>query len=395
MTFRPDDLFARAKAEADIIAVAGVKFTGHGWRRRGPCPLCGHGRGRKHGHAFVADIRAKRFECFVCGERGDVIDLERLLHGLAGEAPIEAARRILGERRTDAFVTPVARFPDIEPEGPRFSDEYARTLLRESVPASGTLVQRYLMARGISGRVLVEAVRRLRFHPAAYHSGPRHRAVTHPAMVAAVVVCGADGNPRWTGGAHVTYLRRDGSGKAHVPEGEKAKKMWGRQHLDGLAGGAWLSGIGSDGDLMVAEGIETALSMAMLHDGPARVAAALSLGRLQGVIQKDRFGRIDPDMPRIAADAHAFVWPPPSENPWNRVWIGVDNDMSPLTVKVRAAQGGTTERILGPEERARLCATLSRAAWDRTGVEVRTVAPDAGEDFNDKLQRILRDRVSV
>ena len=125
---------------------------------------------------------------------------------------------------------------------------------REARPIAGTPAERYLRRRGVTAP-LGEA---LRFHPACWH-GPTAR--RHPAMVARVE--GADGFA-----VHRTYLAPDGSGKAAL---EPAKMM-----LGATAGGA-VRLLGGHRRLVVAEGIETALSLASgLLDGPMSLRAALS-----------------------------------------------------------------------------------------------------------------------
>jgi len=83
----------------------------------------------------------------------------------------------------------------------------------------------------------------LRFHPEAWHGATARRI---PALVA--LVNGGDGFA-----VHRTYLRADGSGKAAV---DPPKAM-----LGAVAGGAVRLTDGP-GPLVVAEGIETALSLA-------------------------------------------------------------------------------------------------------------------------------------
>ena len=378
-------LFDRAKREADIVLVYGGTLYGQRNKRRGPCPLCGNGKGKKTGHAFEVDIGRNTWRCYSCDEPGgSVIDLEHLLHSKAGETIVDAARRLVGD--TPMRAERVQPEPVLIPEGESFAERFASQILKESVPATNTLVGRYLMNRGIFGKVLIGALKVLRFHPRVYHSGPASNPRTYPAMIAQVVVPDLLGNPIPTGGIHVTYLARDGSGKAHVPEGEKAKKMWGPQHLNGLPGGVWLGPVpdaGSDQWTVVAEGIETALSVAILHNEPCFIGAALSLGRLQGGWQGDKYGRYNPDLPTSDPERPAFTWPGA-----RRVLIGLDHDMSPIRVRVRKPHGGTGQRILGPTERARLCGALAKAAWGRAGADtVRSLAPDLGDDFNDRLRR--------
>ncbi len=132
--------------------------------------------------------------------------------------------------------------------------EQARRCWHESGPISGTLGERYLRSRGIAGPIS----RALRFHPKCWH-GPSARTV--PAMIAPVSATGR------LFGVHRTYLAEPGV-KAF---GRESKLMLGRCR----GGAAKLSG--GSGSLLIAEGVETALSLlAALPDARLRVWAALS-----------------------------------------------------------------------------------------------------------------------
>jgi hypothetical protein len=393
-----DQLFKRAHDRADIKAVAGVELYRAGKRWRGECPLCGSGKGKKSGGPFSVDIVKKMFKCWACGEASDVIGLESLI---TGKSRMDCAKALAGEFELGTAYVPTTAAANVHvpeddfmpgEEGPTFAQKFAARIWAEAVPARGTLVQRYLMSRGITGWVLLTMVEQLRFHPNVYHSNHDGRSLSFPAMVARVVVpiaTGCQANP--TGGIHCTYLARDGSGKAPVPKDRNAKQMWGPQGLDGRPGGAWLSNIDAAGDLLVAEGIETVASMAMLHGEPCRMVAALSLDRLQGGWMTDAWGRSDPDVPVADPDKPAFTWRSPPEAPWRRVFIGLDMDMSPIRVKVRASlKGGTIDRMIDGVARARRCGSLARQHWQRAGaIDARSVAPGIGEDFNDKLRRVI------
>jgi phage/plasmid primase-like uncharacterized protein len=128
---------------------------------------------------------------------------------------------------------------------------------------------------------------------------------------------------------HRTYLRADGLGKAPV---EPTKAM-----LGGTAGGAVRLTEGL-GPLVVAEGIETALSLASgLLRGPATVWAALSTSGLRGLrlpcIQGKLIIANDGDEPgreaanALAERAYALGWqvsllPAPEGTDWNDVLTG-------------------------------------------------------------------------
>ena len=119
--------------------------------------------------------------------------------------------------------------------------ELARKIMAECTPASGTLVETYLMSRGINF-----VPKQLLFHHDLWHS----RCLSYPAMVARVL------NPmtrQYTGGIHRTWLTKDGQGKAPI---DPAKKM-----LGSCMGGVVLLGGHVKGQqVLVGEGVETVLA---------------------------------------------------------------------------------------------------------------------------------------
>ncbi|TRD22346.1 DUF7146 domain-containing protein [Palleronia caenipelagi] len=189
----------------------------------------------------------------------------------------------------------------------------AHALWCEARPIIGTIAEGYLRdARAIHGPLPDS----LRFHPAAWHGATASR---YPALVARVD--GADGFA-----VHRTYLGPDGLGKADLTP---AKAM-----LGATAGGAVRLQEGND-RLVVAEGIETALSLAcgLLH-GPAAIWAALSTSGMTGLRLPNEPGRlvIAPDgdpvgkkaAQTLAERADALGWsvsllPAPEGSDWNSV----------------------------------------------------------------------------
>ena len=190
----------------------------------------------------------------------------------------------------------------------------ARRALAEAQPIEGTLAERYLRARAIRGPL----PQSLRFAPEAFH-GPTARRL--PAMVAAVTLEG-EADPV---AMHRTFLAEPGR-KAGLADGDKLS-------LGPVGGGAVRLSEGA-GPLVVAEGIETALSLADALAGLSpRVWAALSTSGVAGLVLPSTPGdlSIAPDgdaAGRAAADklarrAHALGWrvrilPPPGDGlDWN------------------------------------------------------------------------------
>jgi len=140
----------------------------------------------------------------------------------------------------------------------------------EAKAISGTVAESYLRARGITCKLPPT----LRFHSDCWH-GPTAR--RHPAMVAQVD--GAVGTA-----VHRTYLRADGAAKAPI--------MPSKAMLGNTRGGAVRLSVGP-GPLVIAEGIETALSLASgLLRGPATIWAALSASGIKALRLPDRPGQL-------------------------------------------------------------------------------------------------------
>lgn len=394
------DLFERAcdRVSCEEVASRATKLR----QRRGVCPLrdCGS---KSKGTPFWIANGGRHWKCFSCDPQGgDVVDLERRLFSKVGETMADAARRLLGddvrEESASAKAEREASRKRREEEAMADSEwkaELARRLWSRGVPAAGTLVQTYLESRGIYGPVAARALGQLRFNPRAYHSGDPEFGVFLPAMVALITnEFGA------TGGVHVTYLALDGKGKTHR---DGAKKMWGPQGSmtpegSGCPGGIWLTRPDAEGPLVVAEGIESALSRAILKAGdlslPVRAAAAGSLDRLQGFELIDKDGARDVWSPKGDPRRPPFTWPEKAEAPWGEVDIAVDNDMSPLfDIKGRTGRGRLANYTRDGMERARVCGRLAIAAWSARLVEgsatkVRASRPPLGRDFNIELRAV-------
>lgn len=264
-----------------------------------PCPVCQPQRNKGQNALTLADGRNGRL-VLDCKKSGCAfLDILAAAGVRAGEyVPPDAAA--LAQRDAEQKAEAVKRAAQ------------AKQVWTEALPISGTLAETYLRGRGITS----DLPKALRFHGSCFH-GPT--AKRYPAMVAAV-----------KGGSfpavHRTYLRADGSGKADI---DPAKLM-----LGAVAGGAVRLTEGA-GPLVVAEGIETALSLASgLLRGPATVWAALSTSGIRGLRLPDHPGRltIAPDGDRagreaanaLAGRAHALGWqvsvlPAPDGRDWNDI----------------------------------------------------------------------------
>lgn len=193
----------------------------------------------------------------------------------------------------------------------QMAEKRALACWREAQPIIGSIAEAYLRGRGITC-ALPDS---LRFHPDCWH--PSAQRV--PAMVARI-----DGLPRLA--VHRTYLRPDGSGKADL---DPPKAM-----LGAALGGAVRLTV-AQGPLVVAEGIETALSLASgLLCRPATVWACLSTSGMAGLRLPDSPHRLtiatDGDEPgkaagrKLAERASAMGWtvsllPAPEGRDWNDI----------------------------------------------------------------------------
>ena len=224
-------------------------------------------------------------------EHGDLLDVIRESCGLTAFGDVvEEARRFLSLPRVD----PVQTINHVRARAAMGSPEAAQRLIAMAQPIRGTLVETYLVGRGIAPVHDAEA---LRYHPRCYYrpddGGPAER---RPAMIASVT----DLQGRITG-AHRTWLAPDGSGKAAVPTPRRA--------MGNLLGHAVRFGAAED-VLTVGEGIETMLSLRAALPGMP-MAAALSAGHL-GALEITRSLRrlyiardADPAGDKAAADLTA------------------------------------------------------------------------------------------
>lgn len=273
----------------------------------------------------------------------DAADGRLLWHCHAGCDPLDVLaalkrRGLLGSGR-DAGADPTVERERQRAEriGRERAIRRAQMTWAEAQPVAGTLAERYLRARACDyGKIFVPSQARartayesathartvqhvppLRFHPRCWHP----TALRLPAMLAAVTV------GQEVVAIHRTYLAEPGK-KATV---EPQKAM-----LGPVMGGAVRLAAGA-GPLVVAEGIETSLSVAMaLSDASPRVWAALSAGGMAALrLPEEQPGElaIAPDgdaagrsaAAELARRAHGLGWrvrvmePPTGGRDWNDV----------------------------------------------------------------------------
>jgi len=286
---------ARTDARSLTLGLGG---KWHGRYGTAPCPVC-QPEGRKGQNALtLADGRAgllahcKKSHCAFA----DILAAAGIAPG--DYSPPDPATIALREAERRAEAAKRAR--------------QAERCWNEAQPIAGTLAETYLGGRGIT----CPLPETLRFHPACWHGVTASR---HPALVA--LVKGGDGFA-----VHRTYLRPDGTGKAGIAPD--------RAMLGCCAGGA-VRLAEAPGTLAVAEGIETALSLACgLLRRPATIWATLSTSGMRGLRLPPEPGRLtiasDGDTAgreaanALAERAHALSWavsllPAPEGRDWNDI----------------------------------------------------------------------------
>lgn len=227
--------------------------------KHGPCPICG-GKDR-----FRFDNKGGRggWFCNQC-RAGDGITLVMGVRQVGFVDACKLIEGIVGNCREASNYRPAPR-PHVDREIASPTDR-VRRLLRESCAIEDCEpARRYLQSRGLWP---MPPMHKLRAHPSVDYWEEGERVGHHPALIGAV---------RDVGGqvvtAHVTYLEQHGAKISHHDP---------RKILSGMQGraGCAVRLMRVDGEILgIAEGIETALSAAMLHGVP--VWAALNTSILQ------------------------------------------------------------------------------------------------------------------
>lgn len=292
-------------------------------------------RFRRKGSLAVVVAGADRGKFFdhEAGTGGDALGMVCHLRQCGTAEALEWATAWLGAAPAPAIQPRTAAAEAPSADAAERSDAAVRMWLDAEPALAGTPAARYLAARGIDLAALGRQPRCLRFAPALWNRETDRR---WPAMVAAITA--GDGEHI---GTHRTWLAQDGAGVWRKAPLNTPKMSFGR-----VAGGAirlWrgasrrpLRQAPVDDRVVIAEGIETALAIALAVPG-YRVLAAVSLGNLGGV-----------------------ALPPQLRH----VILAADND--PGDAARRAFQRAVEQHLAA-------------------GRSVRVARPEVGKDFNDVL----------
>ncbi len=234
------------------------------------CALNPTRRDHKAG-SFAYNVRKHVWSDFASNDKGKgIIGLWRYVRNKSfKDAACELARclGIDSERIPPDFMRCVAPEQAVKVDK---HEKWITQLWQQSVPAQGTLAEKYLQGRGISCVIPPT----IRFLPAHKHSDT---SLIFPVMLAAVTVWPSKNITA----LHRTYLKSDGSGKADVTPN---KKMIGR-----VAGGGVR--LAQSAEIMaVGEGIETCLAAQQASCVPTWAALSTS-GMISLILPDLPFGR--------------------------------------------------------------------------------------------------------
>jgi hypothetical protein len=266
--------------------------------------------------------------------------------------------------------TPADRGAPRAPAVPLADPLSAGELWAQGRPIIGTPAEVMLRRQGLE---VDRSGMGLRYHPAAAIAGLGDTACMPAILAQLSTVAGP------VGGLHVIWFD---------DRGRTRRRTLGREVDEaGRPGAMGLLHPIKPGPLVVAHGLENALAAAQLLGEPCALAATPSLWALQGGWMGDAYGRVNPDLPRGDPARPPYLMP----GAWTEVVIAVDRNLAPETVPARKAAGGTWQRPLEPDDRARICAALATQAWRRACPDlpanaVRTAAPSAGRSWVDELQ---------
>ncbi len=337
--------FAKLCAEhslPDLAARHGIRLIRAGREWKGPCPF--HSEKSASFTIFHKGDR-EHYHCFGCGAHGDVVSFMAQIRNIEMR---EAIKLLAGDSLKTYQAAPRAETAPKREEDPQRAAK-ARDLYLKAEKAEGSPVESYLAQRGIDLEALGGVPASLRFSEVDYwhpHPDPQQKPVkmgTYPAMLAPIKQ--KDGV---MSAVHITYLDPVRFCKISVPDPFAPGKSLNAKKVRGpMAGGCVRLGPAAE-TLMIAEGIESALSVRTAARGTAfdfDVWTCVSLGNLANI-----------GLPDIVKN----------------VIILADNDM-----KLPKSDRQKDPRVFLKESAQKIA---------RGGRVVRVAWPRPGMDFNDVLK---------
>ena len=231
----------RQSTSLSQIAASYTKLSRSGGEWVGLCPF--H---QERTASFTIFDNDRRFHCFGCGASGDAIDFLSMADNLALH---EAAHRLTGAAQGSwPSQGPIRPKPDRSME--------ARSIWDRALPATGTLAETYLKARGIT----IPVPPSIRFLCLPYG-----KSAALPCLIAAI-----QNHLGQVVGIQRIWLATDGLAKADFPKPKLS--------LGAVKGGAIRLGEpNAAGVLMVCEGPEDGLSLMQMFAIPVWVSAGATV----------------------------------------------------------------------------------------------------------------------
>jgi DNA primase len=317
-----DALLATIRDRVTVSSVVSkhVKLAKHGHELVGLCPF--H---QEKTPSFTVNDSKQMFKCFGCGVGGDVLDFVQQIYRLDFREAVTALATENGLDAAQATIDPKIlernekrRKEEADREKRIF--EYAVELWHHSSPAQNSPVEKYLRNRLIR----IPVPDSIRYHHEVEYRLDDGKKLFLPTMIAQDI----DADGRMTA-AHLTFIMRDGSGKANVPQ---QKKIYGSPSGSGVY-------LGRVADQMqIVEGIETGLSLQERTGIPTIAALSTAFLALLKV----------PDLPYC-----------------RRLTIGADND-----------ENGAGEKA----------AIVAATRFRSEGREVKIIKPRGFKDYNDLVR---------
>lgn len=224
-----------------------------------PCPV----HGGKDGFRLFNDVTETGGGiCNTCGTFADGFDLLQWANGWTFAESVTAVSRCLGKNIGNPLpIKPIQKLASRPNNFLGVERKRLQSIWKATIPDNGR-IQQYLESRGLAGK----APPTLRLHPSLRYYKQGHEAY-YPAMVARIQ------KEDETVGLHLTYLDRNGPGKAPVFNPKIIRKC-----VESVSGGSiHLFAPTSNRPLALTEGIETALAVRDMSGFPVWACGNSSL----------------------------------------------------------------------------------------------------------------------